>query len=122
MKKSSLLFLFFTFISAFCLGQTIGTKKTVVLKLVWYECGDFCDMEMKDPKTGSKYSIQSVDEKTRGFEVISDSEDPGKLFGKSFKVELEYRYTDLLEYFSPDEPPRKKGKEKRWMINSLSRM
>ena len=129
-QKLFFLFSLLMFIQASVSAQAVGTKKNVTLKLVSYQCGDFCDFTMKDVVSGKTYSFENADVKTKGMEVFEsiqqtyydNGESDQKLVGKTFKAVIEYRYTDVLEYISPEEHPRKTGKKKlAWMINEISK-
>ena len=110
-------------------SQTIGTKKSVVVKFVTYECGDFCYIEFKDATTGTTYTMDNIDEKTKDNGILDKIEKAyyeseqalNKYKGKSFKAEIEYRIINEYKIVSPEEPPVKTGKKlKRWMINTLN--
>lgn len=129
-QKLFFLFSLLLFIQVSVSAQTVGTKKNVTLKLTLYACGDFCDITLKDVVSGKTFSFENTDAKTKGMEVFEsiqqayydNGESDQKLVGKTFKAVIEYRYTDVLEYFSPEEPPRKTGKKKlAWMINEISK-
>jgi hypothetical protein len=87
---------------------------------------------MKELTSGKTYSVfDMMDEKTEDNGIIEEirnlyykyGENDAKLKGRQYLVTLEYRTTDELEYFSPEEPPRKTGKKLRnWMINSISKV
>lgn len=111
-------------------AQTIGSKKNITLKLVTYQCGDECYLELKDVATGKVFSFENVDDKSKGQDVFTyiqdtyynNGESDKKLVGKLFKAIIEYRYKDIMVQTSPDEAPKKTGKKKlQWMINSISR-
>ena len=111
-------------------AQAIGTKKEVVLKFSFYECGDFCYLEMKDVKTGKSYMLSEMtDENTIDNGIMSAIEDAynndgntSKFKGKLYTAIFEYKKTDEFIVESPDEPGRKTGKKiNKWMLNSLTK-
>jgi len=121
------LFLMSAFVSN---AQTIGTKKNITVKLTSYECGDYCDIEFKDIASGVRYTLDNVDEKTRDNDIIQDIQDlyyqygesDKKLVGRKYKLNIEYRKTDIWKNTSTEEPPIKTGRKKtQWMINSISK-
>ena len=129
-------FLFFIMLSCFATlvnAQTIGTKKQLVLKLSAFVMGEESSvLEMKELTSGKTYSIlDMMDDKTVDNGIIEEirnqyykyGENDTKLKGRQYLVTLEYRTTDELEYFSPEEPPRKTGKKlTNWMVNSISKV
>jgi NADH:ubiquinone oxidoreductase subunit 3 (subunit A) len=126
MKKIIFLLLSMTAIAAS--AQTIGTKKKATVKLLSYECGDFCYIDLKDEKNNISYTFENVDEKTKNNEIFqaiqndyyAASDGVGKMIGQEFVISLEFRFTDELKYESTEEPPHKTGKKlKRWMINEI---
>lgn len=130
-QKLFFLFSLLLFIQVSVYAQAVGTKKNVILKLLAYSCGDdVCEITLKDAVSGKTFSFKNTDDKTKGNEVFEsiqqsyydNGESDQKLVGKTFKAVIEYRYTDVLEYFSTEEPPRKTGKKKlAWMINEISK-
>lgn len=127
MKKIILVLLSMATVGVY--AQTIGAKKKATVKLLSYECGDFCYIDLKDEKNETSYSFDNVDEKTKTndiFQAIQEDyyaakEGVGKMIDQEFVVSLEYRLTDELKYESTEEPPHKTGKKlKRWMINEIS--
>jgi len=129
-------FLFFIMLLCFATAvnaQTLGTKKQLVLKLSAFVMGEESSvLEMKELTSGKTYSIlDMMDDKTVDNGIIEEirnqyykyGENDTKLKGRQYLVILEYRTTDELEYFSPEEPPRKTGKKlTNWMINSISKV
>lgn len=121
----ALISLLMLFSAGICQAQTLGTKKNVTLKLLGYECGDFCGIEFKDVSSGKVYSFENIDDKTQDNGIIAgiqkayydNGESESKLVGKTYKAVIEFRKTDIL---SNDEIPKKTGKKKtQWMINSI---
>ena len=111
-------------------AQTLGTKKNITLKITGYQCGDYCELSLKDIVNGVIYTLDNTDENTKdngNLNIIQDlyykdGESDKKLIGKTYNAIIEYRKKDIWESKSPDEPSRKTGKkETKWMINSLSR-
>lgn len=109
-------------------AQTLGTKKNITLKLMWYECSDMCAIEFKDTSSGLVYDFESIDEKTKDNGIIEsiqnayykNGQSDSKLKGKIYKAVIEYRKTDIMSY--DGEFPEKTGKKKtKWMINTLSK-
>jgi hypothetical protein len=114
-------------------AQAIGNKKILLLKISAFQIGEESSiLEMKDQTTNKKYYIfDMMDDKTEDNGIIEEirniyyksGENDNKLKGKIFQVSLEYRTIDEIEYFSPEEPPRKTGKKhNKWMINSISKI
>ncbi len=113
-----------------CKAQSLGTKKSIVLKLTSYGCEDNCSMDLKDIATGVIYSFDNIDEKTKDNGILQKLQDlyykngetDKKIVGNTYKVIIEYRKTDIWKQISTDEPRVKTGKQKtKWMINSLSK-
>lgn len=109
-----------------CNAQILGTKKNVVLKLISFECGDNCSIELKDISSGVVYNFDNFDEKTKDngiLEIIQELYYNGeKTSGKLYKATIEFRKTNIMKQLNTDEPPVKTGKQKtKWMINSLSK-
>lgn len=111
-------------------AQTLGTKKSIVLKITGYGCEDNCSIDLKDIATGVIYSFDNIDEKTKDngiLQKLQDSyykngENDKKIVGNTFKAIIEFRKTDIWKQISQDEPRVKTGKQKTmWMINSLSK-
>lgn len=114
-------------------AQNLGTKKQLVLKLSSFVMGEESSvLEMKELTSGKTYSIlDMMDDKSVDNGIIEEirnqyykyGENDTKLKGRQYLVTLEYRTTDELEYFSPEEPPRKTGKKlTNWMVNSISKV
>jgi hypothetical protein len=130
MKYLTLLTTVFFFTSiGLCKAQTLGAKKNVVLIITGYQCEDYCNLTLKDIKTGEIYTLDNTDEKTIDKGIIQSIQDlyykngesDKKLIGKKYNAIMEYRKTDIWQNTSSDEPARKTGKKKTiWMINSLS--
>jgi hypothetical protein len=130
--RHSLLILL-TPIAFFCFGmnafgQTPGTKKIVELRLNSYECGDFCYVELEDIKTKVVYGYNNVDEKTKGVGILEQIQQayndnqsilPRNMVGSRYTAMLEYRKTDVIEYFVDGDSRKSGRKELRWMINDL---
>ena len=112
-------------------AQTLGTKKNITLKLMSYQCGDLCYIELQDVISKAIYGYDNIDQKTKDngiLKAIQDAyykndESDKKLKGKIYKAVIEYRKTDIWTIpNSIEEPPVKTGKKKSmWMINSLSK-
>jgi uncharacterized protein YuzB (UPF0349 family) len=131
MKKS----IFLLFLCILCLhnignAQAIGTKKNVTLKVLGYQCGDYCAIDLKDIQTGIVYNFDNVDEKTNDHGIFDklqqiyydNGESDKKFVGNIYKAIIEYRKTDIYRNVSTEEPPVKTGKKKLiWMINSLTK-
>ena len=133
MKTKFLLFIMLLCFATSVNAQTLGTKKQLVLKLSAFVMGEESSvLEMKELTSGKTYSIlDMMDDKTVDNGIIEEirnqyykyGENDTKLKGRQYLVTLEYRTTDELEYFSPEEPPRKTGKKlTNWMINSISKV
>ncbi len=132
MKKS--LFIMFLFIvgfsSNFCSAQTLGSKKNVTLKVIGYQCGDNCGIELKDINTGKIYSFDNIDEETKDHGILErlqniyyeNGESDKKFVGNIYKAVIEFRKTKIYREVSSDEAPVYTGKKKSmWMINSLTK-
>jgi hypothetical protein len=111
-------------------AQTLGTKKSIVLTLTSYQCGDNCGIDFKDVSSGAIYSFDNIDEKTKDNGLLQkiqelyykNGESDKKIVGNTYKAIIEYRKTNIMKQISEDEPPVKTGKQKtKWMINSLSK-
>ena len=111
-------------------AQTLGAKKNITLKLMGYECGDFCNIELIDVKSGVSYDMNNIDEKTKDNGILDaiqeyyykNGESINRLKGKTYKALVEYRKTDIWRTENTEEPPVKTGKKKTlWMINSLTK-
>jgi hypothetical protein len=46
-------------------AQTLGSKKNITLKLMSYECGDYCHIELQDITTKATYGVDNIDQKTK---------------------------------------------------------
>ena len=120
----ALISLLMLFSAGICQAQTLGTKKNVTLKLLGYECGDFCGIEFKDVSSGKVYSFENIDDKTQDNGIIAgiqkayydNGESDSKLVGKTYKAVIEFRKTDIL---SNDEIPKKTGKKKKLTFYTL---
>lgn len=111
-------------------AQTLGTKKSIVLTLTSYQCGDNCGIDFKDVSSGAIYSFDNIDEKTKDNGLLQkiqelyykNGESDKKIVGNTYKAIIEYRKTNIMKQISEDEPPVKTGKQKTmWMINSISK-
>jgi hypothetical protein len=111
-------------------AQTLGTKKSIVLTLTSYQCGDNCGIDFKDVSSGTIYSFDNIDEKTKDNGLLQkiqelyykNGESDKKIVGNTYKAIIEYRKTNIMKQISEDEPPVKTGKQKtKWMINSISK-
>jgi len=61
-------FILFAFLNTIN-AQTLGAKKNITLKLMSYECGDFCYIELQDITSKITYSYDNIvkRQKTMGF-------------------------------------------------------
>ena len=112
-------------------AQTLGVKKSITLKVTGFGCEDFCYLGLKDIVSGIEYDMDNIDEKTKDNGILESLqniyyEDGGndkKLIGKTYKAIIEYRKTDIWDWYSTDAPAIKTGKKKTmWMINSLTQL
>ena len=112
-------------------AQTLGTKKNITLKLMSYECGDYCYIELQDITSKITYSYDNIDQKTKDNGILNAIQDAyykndgsdKNLKGKIYKAVIEYRKTDIWTTpNSTEDSPVKTGKKKSmWMINLLSK-
>lgn len=112
-------------------AQTLGTKKNITLKLMSYECGDYCYIELQDITSKITYSYDNIDQKTKDNGILNAIQDgyykndgsDKNLKGKIYKAVIEYRKTDIWTTpNSTEDSPVKTGKKKSmWMINLLSK-
>jgi len=102
-------------------AQTFGNKRNITLKLMSYQCGDYCGIDLKDVKTGVSYGFDNIDEKTKDFGILEtiqnlyykNGESDKGLVGKIYKAVIEYRKTDVGKMpKSTDEPRVKTAKKK----------
>ena len=111
-------------------SQKLGTKKTLTLKLMSYECVDNCYISFKDIEKGSDYDFHNIDDKINDNNLIkkiqdeyyaSDQSDNFKSIGKLFTAIVEYKITNEFEE-SGDGGRELTGKKiKKWMIISLNK-
>jgi hypothetical protein len=123
-------FILFAFLNTIN-AQTLGAKKNITLKLMSYECGDFCYIELQDITSKITYSYDNIDQKTKDNGILKAIQDAyykngdsdKKIIGKIYKAVIEYRKTDIWTTpQSTEDTPVKTGKKKSmWMINSLSK-
>lgn len=113
----------------FLQAQKLGAKKTVTVELLGYGCGDFCEIEWKDISSDTYYQLDQVDDKTKGKKFLNQiqktyydhGENIESMIGSRYVLSLEYRMTDVYQFYSTDEPPVKTGRKKAWMINEIQK-
>jgi hypothetical protein len=112
-------------------SQNLGEKKTLTLKLMYYECVDNCYISFKDIKKGSEYDFHNIDNKINDNKIISkiqdeyyasEKSDNFKSIGKLFTAVVEYKI--VKEYMEDGNGGVEyTGKKiKKWMIISLRKL
>ena len=111
-------------------SQKLGTKKTLTLKLMSYECVDNCYISFKDIEKGSDYDFHNIDDKINDNNLIkkiqdeyyaSDQSDNFKSIGKLFTAVVEYKITKEFEESGDGGRELTGEKIKKWMIISLNK-
>jgi hypothetical protein len=108
-------------------SQNLGEKKTLTLKLMYYECVDNCYISFKDIKKGSEYDFHNIDEKINDNNILSkikeeyyasNQSDNFKSIGKLYTAVVEFKIVNEIE--ETEYGLRKTGRKiKKWTIISL---
>lgn len=110
-------------------SQNLNDTKIIYLKLVSYDCGDYCYIQLKDEKNKQIFTYDNFETELPATKAIKDNyynnNEHSTLIEQRYKATLEYKLVNKYEQregYDPLTEKQKRMKEKRWIIKKIQKI